>query len=107
MDRAARARLIAANNACAAAERRARAMSAAPAFRRTLLLDAARLEHLAAAWRAEAIAEEEKAEAAAPPGIPALRRTCWCGRALSTLPDSDGTGCSEHDGILTPAAVTA
>lgn len=95
MDRVARANRIAACNTQAAAHRRRLAVNAAPAYRRTLLLDAARLDDLAAQWRAEAAAERAKV------------RRCWCGRKLSTLPDSDGTGCAEHDGILTPAGALA
>ena len=91
MDRVARARKIAEANEEGAARRRHLARSAAPAYRRQLLLDAARLDHLAAGWRAEAEQEEER------------QAPCWCGRKRSTLPDSDGTGCAEHDGILTPA----
>jgi hypothetical protein len=101
MDRAARARKIAATNARAAADRRHKAHDASPAYRRRLLLDAARLDDLAAGWRQVACEEEETAARAA---VTADR--CWCGRKLSTLPDTDGTGCAEHDGV-TSAAVTA
>ncbi len=90
MDRALRARRIASANLEAAARRRHLARSAAPAYRRQLLLDAARLDDVARRWLQEAAAEKER------------QAPCWCGRKRSTLPDSDGTGCAEHDGILTP-----
>jgi hypothetical protein len=93
MDRVARANRIAASNTELAAARRRAALHAAPAARRRLLLDAARLDDLAAQWRQEAAAERAKVV------------RCWCGRKLSTLPDSDGTGCAEHDGILTAGAL--
>ncbi len=41
-------------------------------------------------WRR--IADEESAKERA------RTRRCYCGRKVSTLPDSDGVNCSEHDG---------
>lgn len=91
MDREARARLIAARNTAAAAARRRKAHDAAPSARRTLLLDAARLDDLAAQWRAVAAEEAEKAAA---PRVPAPRRRCaYCPKAAG----ANGYECAEHD----------
>lgn len=91
MDRTARARIMAARHAATAARRRRDADSAPAARRVTLLLDAARLEHTAAEWRAEAAKEAGKAAA---PRIPAPRRRCaYCPKAAGP----NGYECAEHD----------
>jgi hypothetical protein len=45
----------------------------------------------------DALPEADDPTAPAPAGAGSVRR-CWCGRTVSTLPDSNGIDCAEHDG---------